>query len=126
MTAKPAPIPPDLLDRYDHLIAVQPGVERKGATLPYTSVNGHMFSYLDGGHLVLRLPVGEREAFIEQHRTTLHETRGIMRREYVDVPDELFADADRLGPSFRMSYAYVAAFKPKPTTRRPARTTPGR
>jgi hypothetical protein len=122
MTGKGGPIPTDLIERYDHLIASQPGVERKGATMPYTSVNGHMFSYLDRGHLVLRLPPGERETFLERHRTTLHESHGIVQREYVDVPDELFADPDRLAPSFRASYAYVAALRPKPTTRKPARS----
>jgi hypothetical protein len=117
MAPKGIPIAADLLERYDRLIAAVPGVVRKGATMPYTSINGHMFSYLDRGHLVLRLPVGEREAFIDQHGTTLHEAYGIVQREYVDVPDELFADPERLGPSFRLSHAYVAALKPKPTKR---------
>jgi hypothetical protein len=117
MPAQGTAIPIHLLELYDRLIAVEPSVERKGATMPYTSVKGHMFSYLDRGHLVLRLPVGEREAFIERHRTTLHEAHGIVQREYVDVPDELFADPERLGPMFQISYAYVAALKPKPTKR---------
>jgi TfoX-like protein len=117
MAPEPSPIPPDLLDRYDLLIAAVPGVQRKGATMPYTSVNGHMFSYLDRGHLVLRLPAAERQAFIERHRTTLHEAHGIVQREYVDVPDELFADPELLLPSFRLSHAYVARLKPKPTQR---------
>ena len=34
------------LEFYEHLVATQPAVERKGATMPYTSVNGHMFSFL--------------------------------------------------------------------------------
>jgi hypothetical protein len=45
--AKPAPdIAPERLARYDRLIATQPGLQRKGATIPYTSVNGHMCSFL--------------------------------------------------------------------------------
>jgi hypothetical protein len=34
------------LDLYEKLVATNPGVERKGATVPCTSLDGHMFSYL--------------------------------------------------------------------------------
>ena len=36
----------DKLALYEKLVAANPGVERKGATHPYTSLNGHMFSWL--------------------------------------------------------------------------------
>jgi len=36
----------DPLSLYEKLVATLPGVERKGDTVPYTSVNGHMFSNL--------------------------------------------------------------------------------
>src|SRR5262245_42442244 len=46
----------DALSRYEKLIATNPNVERKGATMPYTSLNGHMFSFLTKtGKLALRL-----------------------------------------------------------------------
>jgi len=55
----------DPLALYEQLVATIPGVERKGDTIPYTSVNGHMFSNLTkAGKLALRLPEDEREAFI--------------------------------------------------------------
>ncbi len=48
---------------YEKLVATNPLVECKGATMPYTSTNGQMFSYLSKeGKLELRFPVGEREA----------------------------------------------------------------
>jgi hypothetical protein len=31
---------------YEKLVATNPQVARKGATMPYTSLNGHMFSLL--------------------------------------------------------------------------------
>jgi len=41
---------------YEALIATHPKIERKGKSNPYTSVNGHMFSYLSKeGELGLRL-----------------------------------------------------------------------
>lgn len=120
---KTSPIPAALLERYDRLIATQPDVVRKGATMPYTSVNGNMFSYLQYGHLVLRLPADERAAFLDRHDTHLHQTHGIVQKEYVDVPDALFDDTDRLADAFRAGYAYVAALRPRPTTRRPSPKT---
>jgi hypothetical protein len=42
---------------YDKVIATLPGIERKGDTMPYTSLNGYMFSFLDRyDTLALRLP----------------------------------------------------------------------
>ena len=57
--------PADRLEFYEKLVASLPGVERKGATVPYTSLNGHMFSYLSKeGKLALRLPEQARAEFI--------------------------------------------------------------
>jgi hypothetical protein len=62
---------------YDKLVATNPKVERKGATVPYTSLNGHMFSYLSKeGKLALRLPPGEREAFLKKYKAKLCEAYG--------------------------------------------------
>jgi len=117
--AKASLIPPQRLAAYERVVATLPGVERKGATVPYTSVNGHMFSYLSAtGTLALRLAPADREAFIERFRTGLHEAYGIVQKEYVTVPDEVLDDTPTLAPYLAASYAYVSALKPKPTTRR--------
>ncbi len=113
-------ITPERLAWFDRLIAAQPGVERKGATMPYTSVNGHMFAFLSAtGSLALRLPAAEREAFIARFGTTLHVAHGTVMKEYVTVPDDLFADPVLLAPFFRASHAYVAGLRPKATKRSP-------
>ena len=113
-----SPIPPERIEHYDRLIASEPGVERKGATVPYTALNGHMFSYLTGaGSLALRLGPADREAFVSRYDASLQEAYGIVQKEYVSVPDALLGDPDELRPWFRKSYAYVAGLKPKPTTR---------
>ena len=119
-SGKTSPIPADQLERYDRLIATQSGVVRKGATMPYTSVNGNMFSYLQDGHLVLRLPGEERTAFLDRYDTRLHETHGIVQKEYVDVPDTLLVDTAQLASWFAASHEYASGLKPKPTTRRSA------
>jgi hypothetical protein len=62
--AKSAPggPPPEKIMLYEKLVASNPAVERKGDTVPYTSLNGHMFSYPSKeGKLALRLPPDERD-----------------------------------------------------------------
>ncbi len=64
---------------YEKLVATIDGVERKGAGVPYPSVNGNMFSHLDAsGSLALRLPMAERERFLKTYDAKLSEAYGIM------------------------------------------------
>ncbi len=115
--------PPDpkyqaALANYERLVGSVPELELKGAANRYTSVNGNMTSYLHpGGSLALRLPPGEREAFLAAYRTTLFEAYGVIQKEYVRVPEDLLADIEKLAPYFRAGYAWAAALKPKPTTK---------
>ncbi len=41
---KKSSIPAEKSELYDRLIATHPKIERKGAAMGYTSLNGHMFS----------------------------------------------------------------------------------
>jgi TfoX/Sxy family transcriptional regulator of competence genes len=107
------------LDLYEKLVATNPSVERKGATVPYTSLNGHMFSYLSKeGKLELRLPTEEREAFLKKYKARLCDAYGVVQVEYVEVPDALLHRTQELKKFFDISYKYVAALKPKPTTKK--------
>lgn len=95
-----------------------PGVERKGALLPYTSLDGHMFSFLgEDGVVALRLSAPDRATFIGRFSTTLHEAHGRSLKEYVSVPPSLLADTNALTPWFAASLTYVSGLKPKATTR---------
>ena len=106
---------------YERLVATNPEVDRKGKTMPYTSLNGHMFSFLSKeGHLALRLPKDERDSFLEKYDSKLSEQYGSVMKEYAEVPDDLLAKTDELTPYFDVSYAYVGSLKPKPTKRKKA------
>ena len=118
MAKATSPAPVERVDLYDKLIATNPLVERKGATMPHTSLNGNMFSYLDKeGKMALRLPPDVREEFLRKYRAKLCEVCGIVQREYVEVPDDLLAKTVELRPYFDASYGYVRSLKPKPTAR---------
>lgn len=109
-------IPAGTLQLYEKLVATVPGVERKGATIPYTSLNGHMFSYLSkSGTLALRLPAEARAAFLKKYKTTLCKQYGIIQKEYVEVPASLLKKTAELKTYFAMSFAHVSSLKPKKT-----------
>jgi len=104
------------IELFNQLVATHPEAVRKGDTIPYTSLNGHMYSYFPkDGFLALRLPEKARAEFLEKYNTTLVTAYGIIQKEYVTVPDNLLANTDELKPWFNASYDYVITLKPKPT-----------
>lgn len=104
---------------YDKLVATIPSVERKGATVPYTSHNGHMFSYLSkAGTLALRLPDNIRQTFLEKYQTTLCKQYGVVQKEYVEVPKPLLRKTAELKKYFALSFEYVRGLKPKPAAKK--------
>jgi hypothetical protein len=106
--------PRDKQALYDKLLATHPKIERKGAANPYTSLNGHMFTYLNpSGTLALRLPEKEREEFLKKYKTTLFEDYGAAMKEYVTVPDSLFQRTKELSKYLDLSYAYIKSLKTK-------------
>jgi hypothetical protein len=65
--------------RYVELVATIHEAQLKGAKLPYTSMNGNMYSYLGENGVALRLPADVREEFIAKYRTTLYRLYVAMR-----------------------------------------------
>jgi hypothetical protein len=118
-TKKKCNIPADKQALYDKLLATNPKIEQKGAANPYTSLNGHMFTYLNSsGTLALRLPEKEREEFLENYKTTLFEAYGAVMKEYVAVPDALLKNTKELRKYLDMSYGYIKTLKAKPTKKK--------
>ena len=110
---------PDKIALFDRLVAAHPGAIRKGDTIPSTSLNGHMFTYLNpAGTLALRLPEKEREDFLKKYKTTLFEAYGAVMKEYVTVPDSLLKKTKELRKYLDISCAYIGTLKPKPTKKK--------
>src|SRR4051812_45244658 len=105
-------VPAESLGRYIKLVATIKNLEVRGAALPYTSVNGHMFSFLDkGGNLALRLPEEKRNGFLKKYKAGLMEQHGIVLKEYVAVPAPVFSSMRAIKPYFLEGYNYVSALK---------------
>jgi len=109
----------DKRELYAKLVATNPAVELKGATHPYTSLNGHMFSYLHpSGSMALRLPREERDKFLTKYKTTLFVAYGVVQKEYVTVPASLLGKSKERARYFEIGYQYVRTLKPKPTKKK--------
>jgi hypothetical protein len=101
-------IPAAKLALYDRLLATDPSIERKGATIPYTSANGKMFTYLaPSGDLRMRLPPEERAAFVNKYRTRPVIQHGVVMKDFVAVPPGLLARVAELKPYLGISRAYA-------------------
>ncbi len=119
--AKTHDIPPATIALYEKLVASHPQVERKGATVPYTSMNGHMFSFLTKtGVLALRLSPDDLAAFLKKYKTRQAVSHNTVMKEYAEVPASLLAKTRELKKYFGLSVEYIASLKPKPTTRKKA------
>jgi|SRR5580692_3113453 hypothetical protein len=113
-TAKTSKIPPAKLELYEKLVATIPGIERKGAVHPYTSQNGHMFTYLDQtGTLGIRLPEDALEAFLKKYKTKLFESYGVVKKDWARVPESLLKNTKELAKYLKVSQEYVKTLKPK-------------
>jgi len=112
-------IPPKKIALYDELIRTIPEIERKGVTMPYTSFNGHMFTFLSkDGTLGIRLSKEEREDFLTTFQSTLFEQYGAVMNEYVTIPASLLENTNVLKKYLQMSYSYVKTLNPKPTKKK--------
>jgi len=109
--------PPEALEAYRSVVEEShSGAEVKGAKNPYTSRNGHMFSFLDaGGTMALRLSdelTGEFRSSYESGDVIQY---GATMRGYSSIPPELLADADTLAVWFDQSWEWIGTLPAKPT-----------
>ena len=105
---KTSAIPAAKLALYDKLIATDPSITRKGATVPYTSVNGKMFTYLSPtGDLRIRLPEDERAAFMKKYGTKPVVQYGVVMKDWVGVPAALFGRTSELKQYLAIGRAYA-------------------
>ena len=108
-----------VLENYRAVIARFPEVEEKGKKMPYTSLNGHMTSFVSpDGQLCIRLSKADMAEFLATFPGDPVTQYGAVMKEYVVVPAALQQDIDGLADWFRRSRAYVGGLKPKPTKRR--------
>ena len=106
---------PDIVALYDAQIEAHPEIVRKGKNNPYTSVNGHMFSFTNKDlECGIRLSKEDQAAFIEEFDSKLFRSYGATMRGYVTVPVEMLK-SDAFQDYLNKSYDWVRSLPPKPT-----------
>lgn len=104
------------LEIYNTLVDQLQQIERKGKTMPYTSLNGHMFSFLSKeGKIGLRLSKSDLSICIDKFQAIQMLQHGRVMKEYVEVPNTMLEDTEELAAFFQKSLEYVKTLKPKPS-----------
>jgi hypothetical protein len=108
-----------IVEVYDELLNPYPEVIRKGKTMPYTSVNGNMFSFVSKvGEIGMRLSPEDIEWSTNEYQTEPMIQHGREMKEYVRIPFDMLSDMEALKEIFGRSLMYVQTLKPKPTKKK--------
>ncbi len=119
MAKKKPDAPEERIELYDKLIATLPDQKRKGAANAYTSLNGHMFSFVDKtGEFAFRYSDQRKKELIEELGGKESIQYNSVMRGYVVFREDLMDDFDKLAELFNESYKYIASLEPKPTTKK--------
>ena len=112
--------PEEALERYREIVEASSGDAMvKGAKNPYTSRNGHMFSFLDrDGTMALRLSDELRDEYGANYSTEPVMQYGSVMRGYVSIPAELRAAPGDLVPWFDRAWEWIGSLPPKSTRKK--------
>ena len=109
--------PAEALEKYTAVVDGGSGdAVVKGAKNPYTSRNGHMFSFLDPeGGMAIRLSDELADDFQSQYESGPVIQYNSVMHGYVSVPADLLARTDEMTDWFDKSYDWIGTLEPKPT-----------
>lgn len=103
-----------VLAYYDAAVSTQTEFQRKRKTMPYTSANGYMFSFINkDGLLGVRLPKEAREKFLESHDSVPFLSHGATMKDYVVIPNDLLGNIDVLSDLLIQGFKHVMSLPPK-------------
>lgn len=109
----------EIVKIYDELVASFPEVDRKGKTMPYTSLNGNMFSFVSKeGSVGFRLSSEDREWSMQEHESQPMFQHGREMKEYVEIPLKVLEDQILLKDLFERSWEFAQTLKPKSTKKK--------
>lgn len=112
--AKEPTFPGNSFELYQKVIATHDDFDIKGKNNPYTSHNGHMFTFLDKeGKMSIRFSPEDLCTFMEKHDAKPSIQYGSTMHGYAVVPDRLFEDTVTLGRYLVRSFDYIRTLKPK-------------
>lgn len=119
MGKKKPDAPEERVELYDKLIKTLPDQKRKGAASAYTSLNGHMFSFVDkNGEVAFRYSDQRKQELIAELGGKESIQYNSVMRGYVVFPEKMMGDFGKLSELFNESYKYIATLPPKPAKKK--------
>lgn len=110
------PGPTEALELYRAMVEASGNGEVKGAKNPYTSRNGHMFSFLDAeGVMALRLSEESEAEFRSQYKSGPVIQYDRTMRGYSSVPTDLLDDTETLRDWYDRAWEWIGTLAPNPT-----------
>ncbi|WP_425391905.1 hypothetical protein [Ekhidna sp.] len=95
------------------------GLEQKGKNMPYTSMNGNMYSFVaKEGYVAIRLSEEDKQEFIDKYDAGPAISYGATMRGYVHVPDDLLKRTQELSEYMKKSHEFAKTLKPKPSKKK--------
>lgn len=99
---------------YNEVLSKCMWLERKGKTMPYTSANGHMFSFFNkAGKIGFHFSKEVQKKYIEEFDTTLYSSYNATMKGYVLIPERMLSDLDNQAKYFDESYDYAMSLDTK-------------
>lgn len=94
------------------------GLEVKGKA-GYTSLNGHMFSFVGkDGMVAIRLSPEDKASFESEHKTGDVIQYNSVMRGYVPISNKMLRDTSLCSDLLKAGRDYIATLKSKPTTKK--------
>ena len=99
---------------YDEIVAKSTRFKRKGKTVPYTSANGHMFSFINkDGEFGIRFSKEIQDEYMTTFDTTLFKSHGATMKGYFLITEKMLKDLNLISRLLEESYDFVMSLKPK-------------
>src|SRR5690349_7637047 len=106
--------PEELVAKFDEVMPGPPATKRKMFGFPAGFVNGNMFMGLFEDSMILRLPPELREEVIQLHGgKPFAPMAGRVMQEYVELPEALVRDRERLSSWVAKALVYGESLEPK-------------
>ncbi len=82
--------------------------------MPYTSANGHMFSFFNKDNEIgIRFSKEIQKEYMEKYDTIIYKSNNAVMRGYILISNEMMEDLNNVVKLLNESFDYVMSLEPK-------------
>ena len=102
------------LKRFDEIISICEGIERKGKTMPYSSSNSRMFCLLNkAGEIGVRLSKEAQTKYKESIGAEIFHSYGAVMKDYIKIPEDHLGNDALMKQIFEEGLQFIQSLAPK-------------